>query len=78
MSTATTGTIHLVRLILRRDRVRLPLWILGITAITAVSAQSVLSLYDTPVKRAGYGVTVSSSGAGKMMNGIPYDVKTLG
>ena len=72
------GTHHLVRLILRRDRVRLPLWILGITAITAVSAQSVLSLYDTPVKRAGYGVTVSSSGAGKMMNGIPYDVSTLG
>ena len=43
-----------------------------------MSAQSVLSLYDTPAKRAGYAVTVDSSGAGKMMNGIPYDVNTLG
>ena len=75
---ALTGTHHLVRLILRRDRIRLPLWILGITALTAVSAQSVLALYDTPAKRAGYAVTVDSSGAGKMMNGIPYDVNTLG
>ena len=78
MRAAVVGTHHLVRLILRRDRIRLPLWILGITALTAVSAQSVLTLYDTPAKRAGYGVTVDSSGAGKMMNGIPYDVNTLG
>ena len=78
LSTQVRGTHHLVRLILRRDRVRLPLWILGITAITAVSAPSVLSFYDTPAKRAGYAVTVDSSGAGKMMNGIPYDVDSLG
>ena len=78
MSAPITGTHHLVRLILRRDRIRLPVWILGITGLTAASAQSVLALYDTPAKRAGYDATVSSSGAGKMMNGIPYDVNTVG
>jgi ABC-2 type transport system permease protein len=37
MSTSTgafTGTRHLVRLILRRDRVRLPIWIIALTAVT--------------------------------------------
>ncbi|KGN30904.1 hypothetical protein N802_05770 [Knoellia sinensis KCTC 19936] len=74
MSSPVVGTHHLVRLILRRDRIRLPLWILGTTTLVAGSAQSVLALYDTPEKRAGYAATVEASGAGKLMNGIPYDV----
>ena len=43
-----TGTRHLVRLILRRDRIRLPLWVLGATAMTAVSGYAVSGLYDSP------------------------------
>lgn len=74
MSSPVVGTHHLVRLVLRRDRIRLPLWVLGITALVAVSAQSVLALYDTDEKRAGYAATVEASGAGKIMNGIPHDV----
>lgn len=74
MSSPVVGTRQLVRLILRRDRLRLPVWVLGITALAAASAQSVLALYDTAEKRAGYAATVESSGAGKLLNGIPYDV----
>lgn len=71
------GTTQLVRLILRRDRVRLPLWILGITAVTAASASAVRSLYDTPEKIDGYARTVTSSAATRLMNGRPTGVDTL-
>lgn len=74
MRGAIVGTHHLVRLILRRDRVRLPLWLVGITALVAGSAESILAVYDTAEKQAGYAATVESSGAGKMLNGLPYDV----
>lgn len=74
---AFTGTHHLVRLILRRDRIRLPIWIGGATLLTAVSANAVQGFYDTPAKVAGYGATVNSSAAGKFMNGRPYDVDTI-
>lgn len=77
MRGAAVGTHHLVRLILRRDRIRLPLWLVGITALIAGSAESILAVYDTAEKQAGYAVTVESSGAGKMLNGLPYDVATL-
>lgn len=38
---ALTGTGQLVRLILRRDRVRLPLWVLAVLGIVAASASAV-------------------------------------
>ncbi len=72
-----TGTSHLVRLALRRDRVRLPVWLLGITAVTAASAGAVRGLYDTPEKIAGYAATVTSSAATRLMNGRPAGVDTL-
>lgn len=78
MSRPFTGTHHLVRLILRRDRIRLPLWIGGFTALTAASGAAVQDLYQTPEQIAGYGATVDSSAAGRFMNGRPYDVDNLG
>ncbi|MDP3892821.1 ABC transporter permease, partial [Nocardioides sp.] len=78
MSRPFTGTHHLVRLILRRDRIRLPLWVAGLTALTGASSAAVQDLYQTPEQIAGYGVTVDSSAAGRFMNGRPYDVDNLG
>lgn len=72
------GTLPLVRLLLRRDRLRLPLWWGGITAVTWFSARSVVDLYDTPQRRAGYAVTVEDSAASRLMGGIPRDVDTPG
>ena len=72
-----TGTPHLVRLILRRDRIRLPIWILGITAVTAASVNAISSLYNTPEKIAGYADTVTSSAATKLMNGRPAAVDSI-
>lgn len=73
-----TGTWPLVRLVLRRDRVRLSVWLLGIAAVTGASAKSVSGLYGTAEKRAGYGATVQDSAVSRLMGGIPRDIDTLG
>ncbi|WP_410810358.1 ABC transporter permease [Micromonospora sp. 067-2] len=52
--TAFTGTRHLVRLILRRDRVVLPIWILLLAALPASYAATYAELYPTAAERASY------------------------
>lgn len=49
--TSLTGTVRLVRLALRRDRVLLPTWVAAITALAAATVASVLGLYSTAEER---------------------------
>ncbi|MET0420049.1 MAG: hypothetical protein ABW022_28895 [Actinoplanes sp.] len=51
---AFTGTRHLVRLILRRDRVVLPIWILLLAVLPSSYASAYAELYPTAAERAGY------------------------
>ncbi|SCL16941.1 ABC-2 type transport system permease protein [Micromonospora rhizosphaerae] len=53
MSTLT-GTRHLVRLILRRDRVLLPLWVLVLSLLPMTYATSFFELFPTAAERAAY------------------------
>lgn len=53
MSTLT-GTRHLVRLILRRDRFLLPLWVLVLAILPTSYAASFTELFATPAERAAY------------------------
>ncbi|MEV0425189.1 ABC transporter permease [Micromonospora sp. NPDC050495] len=53
MSTLT-GTRHLVRLILRRDRVLLPLWVLILAVLPMSYAASFFELFPTAAERAAY------------------------
>ncbi|MGC1211235.1 MAG: ABC transporter permease, partial [Micromonospora sp.] len=53
MSTLT-GTRHLVRLILRRDRVLLPLWVLVLAVLPMTYATSFFQLFPTDAERAAY------------------------
>lgn len=46
-----TSTPALVRLILRRDRLRIPAWLLILTAITVATAASFADLYPTAAQR---------------------------
>ncbi|AXK31585.1 anibiotic ABC transporter [Streptomyces armeniacus] len=46
-----TATGVLTRLALRRDRIRLPVWLLALTALPASIADSITGLYDTPADR---------------------------
>lgn len=73
-----TGTLSLVRFLLRRDRVRLPIWLLAIIGITYASAAAVASTYDTAAKIASYGNNVGSSPAGIAMGGPPVALDTQG
>ncbi|MEV4499263.1 ABC transporter permease [Micromonospora arborensis] len=51
---AFTGTRHLLRLILRRDRVLLPIWILLLAVLPASYASTYAGLYPTADERAAY------------------------
>ncbi|MGC4895531.1 ABC transporter permease [Micromonospora sp. DT31] len=53
MSTLT-GTRHLVRLILRRDRLLLPLWLVVLAVLPMTYAASFLELFPTAADRAAY------------------------
>jgi ABC-2 type transport system permease protein len=75
---AFTGTPHLVRLILRRDRFRLPIWIVSLTALTGLSASAVIDFYGTPEEIAAYAATVGDSATQRLMNGRPAALDTIG
>ncbi|HSV40199.1 MAG TPA: polyketide antibiotic transporter [Nocardioidaceae bacterium] len=73
-----TGTTTIVRLVLRRDRVRLPVWLASLTGLMGVSAAAVQGLYDTPAERLAYERTTGSSGAAIALSGPPTALDTLG
>ena len=66
------GTGSLLRFILRRDRVRLSLWVFGLVTLMTVSAQSVASLYGTTAEIEAYAATVGDNPALTMFAGPGY------
>lgn len=77
-TSSVTGVGHLLRLILRRDRVRLPLWLVGLGGSIVASALAVPPLYDTPEKVAGYARTVGTSPVSYLMSGRQVGLDTIG
>jgi len=73
-----TGTLALVRLALRRDRLRLTIWIASIVLLTFVSAVSVQDIYSDPRELAAYARTVESNAAIVAMTGPVYAIDTYG
>lgn len=78
MSGTLVGTGSMLRLVFRRDRVRLPVWILAIGAVVVGSAVAVAQTYRTPAERAGYAATMGESPATIALAGPPYGLDTLG
>ncbi len=72
IGSSLTGTGRLMRLVLRRDRVRLPLWVLALVALMAMSAQSIRSLYGTDEAARAYVATVGHNPALMMFAGPGY------
>jgi ABC-2 type transport system permease protein len=72
------GTASLVRLILRRDRVRIAIWVVSLTVLVAFSAQSIIDLYPGGVGLAEYAVTVQSNAALVAISGPAHGLETLG
>ncbi len=65
-----TGTGRLVRLALRRDRVQLPVWIVGLTLLCASFVPSVVGLYPTVRERIDFAVSSANSPVTLMTNGL--------
>lgn len=78
VTSSVTGVGHLLRLVLRRDRLRLPLWLVGLGGSIVASALAVPPLYDTPEKVAGYARTVGTSPVSYLMSGRQAGLDTLG
>lgn len=61
--TALVGAGRLVRLIVRRDRIRLAAWVLALGAIPAVTAASFAELYPTEESREALAATIGANPA---------------
>lgn len=66
---AFTGTGRLARLVLRRDRLRLAIWVLGTPLLGYALAGSVKEFYPDEASRVGYASTSASSLVARAFNG---------
>lgn len=73
-----TGTATLLRFALRRERVALPCWLLGITLLVLVQSNQSQALYDTPEKLARLRVTIGGNSAVIAMSGPTDLLETIG
>ena len=76
--TAFTGVGALLRFVLRRDRIYLPVWILAIVGLTYASAAAVRRTYDTPAEIESYAANIGSSPASVAMAGPPVALREIG
>jgi ABC-2 type transport system permease protein len=73
-----TGTWALVRFILRRDRVRLPVWIVGIVLLVLSTAASIKDLYPTQADLDTAARTAADNAALLALQGPDYGLDTIG
>ena len=76
--TALAGTGPLVRLIVRRDRLRLSLWIAVLVVVTAGTAAALAKMFPTEDSRALFSTGVESSGALLAVVGPLFQPRTIG
>ncbi|MGH3977993.1 MAG: ABC transporter permease, partial [Pseudonocardiaceae bacterium] len=76
--TALDGTGTLIRLMLRRDRIRIPVWIAAIIGLVLLTAQSIKGLYPTPADLAAAAAVIENNPTALVMNGPAQGLDTLG
>jgi ABC-2 type transport system permease protein len=76
--TALAGVGPLIRFVLRRDRVFLPVWVLSIVVVTYLSLSAVREVYATPRAIAAYAATVGTSPASVALAGPPFAMDQIG
>jgi ABC-2 type transport system permease protein len=72
------GTGALIRLILRRDRVRTPVWVVGVTFLVWVQAASIDGLYPTQADLAEAAASFEGNPALEAFSGPTVGLDTLG
>ena len=75
--TGVEGTARLIRLVLRRDRVRLPIWVVALLGLTWFSADAMGSTFPTQRSMDAYATSAVSSPAVIAMSGPPIALDTL-
>jgi len=73
-----TGTLPLLRFLLRRERKALPWWLLGATLLVLVQSGQSQSLYDTPEALARLRQTLGGNTAAIAMNGPTRLLDSIG
>ena len=76
--TELTGTWELVRFILRRDRVRIVVWIVSVTALVIVTALSIKGLYPTQAALDQAAAASAKNAAAIAFNGPVQGLETVG
>jgi ABC-2 type transport system permease protein len=77
-SGSLVGAGSMLRLALRRDRVRAPVWVLAVTGLLGASVASVSSLYPGEAERQVYAATVGESPVAIVMGGPGAGLPALG
>ncbi len=73
-----TGTGRLLRLALRRDRVVLPVWLLVLALIPAITVGEYARLYPDPTQRAALTGSMGGNPSITLLYGPAYDLSTAG
>src|ERR1700726_3449709 len=69
-----SGTLGMLRLYLRRDRISLPLWVLLLSLpLASVYVASIEKVYPTAADRAGFAATIMASPAQRALYGQIYN-----
>ena len=65
-----TGTSTIIRLIIRRDRIKLPVWIAALAAFVALNTPAVIELYGKSIaQQLTYATTSAASIIGRAFGG---------
>ncbi|MEU1883653.1 ABC transporter permease [Streptosporangium sp. NPDC020072] len=75
---ALTGTGALVRLALRRDRLRLPIWVVVIPGLVTATASAIVELYPTMGERLALGLAIGANPALRALTGPIFDPSSAG
>ena len=78
MREENAGTVTMLRLALRRDRILLTSWIVGLAATAGFSAAATVDLYPTEESRVTAAETINASAAVVALYGRIYDPTSLG
>ena len=74
---ALAGTGTLVRFALRRDRIRLPIWVAVLAGLLGSQSASSQTLYDAPGALANYRASIGSSAAAIAFSGPPVGLDSV-
>jgi polyether ionophore transport system permease protein len=76
--TAYVGVPTLVKLIARRDRIRLAVWVYAIAALVAATAYSFRGLYHTVAAREAFGASIRANATLLALDGPLFDSSSTG